>query len=278
MKRIVIGLLILINSKSNAQITYEHTYPGPGSVTQSRPLQMINMGNNDFKYAYVDYSTNELKLFNLNHTPYITISLPIPLINSGEYVVAYVTKSLFDCDTTMFEYAIMPQSNSSNNFYVYRQDGTLLFERDSTLAPYCFGCFSGSYDIRPIINSPSGAKLFLLKADTTGNLLTEDVYSLCGTLPDDAIEMDALSSTFVKVYPNPTTEEINFEFDFPSNIQDYELVIYNSSVQVVKIIEIYGATKKYNLENSGLSSGLYFFTLKTEKKILQTGKFVKNKH
>lgn len=275
MKKIIFITLFAFVMNAKAQITYEYTYYGTDSIgAATGGLQLANIGNNDYKYVYVDYVTNQLKLSNLNHTPYLTISIPVTLINPGAYNVGYVTKSLFDCDTNMIEYMIMPQANSSRNTYIYRQDGTLLFQRDSTMPPYCFGCFTGSYDVRPIRNTPAGAKLFLMKRSTNGNLPNVDVYALCGTLPEGAMELDATSASYVKVFPNPATGETYFQFDFPSNTEKYELNIYNSTGQVIKTIKIPTATEKYRLDDTPLSSGLYFFTLKTENKVLQNGKFI----
>src|SRR5947207_8455481 len=111
MKKILICLIMLLTQKTIAQITYEHSYPGANSTAWAR-LTIINLGNNEYKYFYVDYGTNELKLFNLDHSPYATSNLPITLIDEVHYTVGYVTKSLFDCDSTMFEYAIMPGDGS----------------------------------------------------------------------------------------------------------------------------------------------------------------------
>src|SRR5207248_10993663 len=45
------------------------------------------------------------------------------------YEVAYITKSLFDCDTTTLEY-VLENGIYPANFYIYRTNGTLLFQRE----------------------------------------------------------------------------------------------------------------------------------------------------
>lgn len=257
--------------KAQAQITYEQSYSGPNSTSEAR-LQLIDMGVNEYKYSLVNYATNQLSLYNLDHSTYATVTIPIALVNSGEYSVGYVTRTLFDCDSTQFEYAILPQYGL-NNFYIYREDGTLLFQKDSTIAPYCFGCFGGAYDVRPIINSPVGAKLFLLKNTPLG-YMTTDVYSLCGKLPVNGIELNAASASFVKVFPNPSSGETTFEFDLKSNTHDHEIVIFDASGQQVHSMTIKGTVKSYSLDESILHSGVYFFTVQTENKVIQNGKFI----
>lgn len=262
---------LLINSISMGQITFEHTYPMVNDPSIARPI-LINLGDNEYKYMYVDYATNELKLFNLDHSSFLNVSFPIPLINWGEYTVGYVTRTLFDCDTNMLEYAIFP-TNWSNSFYIFRENGTLLFQRDSSIGPYCFGCYSGSHDIRPIVNSPAGAKLFLSKANNNGSLLSVDIYSLCGTLPiNNMDEINVSTTQFVKTYPNPSSWSVDFEFQLPSNYENYELIIYSSIGEAINRVKINNSTKKYKIGN--LNSGSYIFMLNSEFKLLETGKFI----
>ncbi len=273
-KRIILFTGILISIvHSRAQVTFEHTYPGPNSLAQSRPT-IINMGGNDgYKYMYVDFQSNELKLFNLDHTLFYNITVPVTLLNSSQYNIGYVTWSLFDCDTTQFEYAILP-GNSSKTFSIYRQDGTLLFQRDSVIAPFCFGCYNGSYDIRPISSTPNGSKLFLYKADGGGQFHTTDVYSVCGKIPVQISEENTAVGRYIKVYPNPSSGKVDFEIDLPDNLHSYELSLYNSSLQLITSMQMEATKRREHFDGSILSSGNYFFALQAEGKILQSGKFV----
>ena len=271
---LITSIFLLLNSANFGQIILEHTFPGPNSTAADRGVRLINIGNNHYKYVYTDYTANQLKLFNLDFTPYYTVNVPITLVNVNTYSIGYITYSLFDCDTSMFEYAIMA-GGPTLNFYIYRQDGTLLFERDSTIAPYAFGSFSGSYDLRPIVNSPDGTKLFLCHANSSLYLITTDVYSLCGTLPVE-VEVDdqTPSVNFVQEYPNPSSGIIEFKFQLPSNFENYELVIYDSSGQIQNKITIPGTTINYKMEEQQLSSGTYYFSLNTKNKVLQSDKFI----
>lgn len=272
MKKNVSYLFLLLSVSLYGQITYEHTYPFVNGPSMAR-IQLVDIGNNDYKYIYSDYLTNELKIFNIDHTPFLTIAVPISLIDHNEYNIGYVTKSLFDCDTTMIEYAIMA-GQYRRNFYIYRQDGTLLFQRDSTLAPWCFGCFNGSSDVRPIVNTPSGTKLFIAKADTMGFVNTVDVYSLCGSLPQDIFDFKPASNQVINVFPNPSKNQIQFQFQFHDNFRNYELVIYNSTSNVLKTVKLINSTNEYILDNSLFSSGLYYYSLNSENMVIESGKFI----
>jgi hypothetical protein len=271
MKKVFTLLWIIINNTLSAQVIYEHSYPS--SYTPSEALlNLIDIGDSQYKYTYTDYSTNELKLFNLDHSPFSTISIPVQLINQNEYWVGYITKSLFDCDSSNLEYAIM-STIFKNNFYIYREDGNLIFRQDSTVPAYCIGCFAGSHDLRPIVNTPNGAKLFLLKSDTSGFPPTVDVYSLCGTLTQFSMTSLSEISSYVKVFPNPTSGQIYFRFDL-LDLNDCELNIYDTSGNIVQNISLNSLSNELHLNVHQFNSGQYYFTLKSKNKMLQNGKFI----
>ncbi len=267
---LIFGLSFL---KINAQVTFEHSYPGPNSSSWAR-LQLINLGKDEYKYVIVDFPANTITLYNMDHSVYKSIKVPVTLENESENNVGYISRSLFDCDDEKIEYAILPQSGK-HDFYIYREDGTVLFQRENTIAPYCLGCFGGSYDVRPIVNTPQGAKLFLLQAEPgTGAFLKTDVYKLCGQLPTEITETKTDNSSYVKVYPNPSTGIPHFQVDLPSNIQNYEIRIYNASGQPVQSLKAQRGNQQPSFENMNLSSGLYLFTLQADGKVIQNGKFV----
>ena len=272
--KLLVAIIIscsLISIKAIAQITFEQSYPGPNSPAWAR-LQLINMGNDEYKYLLVDFPANNFTLYNLDHTQYIQVPVPVQLINEIENNIGYVTRTLFDCDSSKFEYAVLPQ-NGNHVFCIYREDGTLLFQRDSTVAPYCLGCFGAAYDVRPIQSSPAGAKLFLSKNSPTG-YMTTDVYSICGQLPVSDFEISSGFNSYVKIFPLPATGIVNFEFDFPSNTGKYEMEIFNASGQPLNSFEIPGYQKRFSFSERYLSPGLYFFTIKTENRTIQNGKFI----
>lgn len=196
-------------------------------------------------------------------------------MNEGEYTIGYVTRLMFDCDSTMFEYAIMP-GDWRNNFYIYRQDGNLLFQKDSTVATWAVGSFSGSYDVRPIVNTPFGTKLFLAKADSMGFFKTVDVYSLCDSLPLNVNFINPLRE-YLKIYPNPSNSQIHFQFHEINKLKNIELVIYDMIGNIKEREKITINSEEYVLENSNFQCGTYFCRLNSNNRILQTSKFIISK-
>ncbi|MEO8088187.1 MAG: T9SS type A sorting domain-containing protein [Bacteroidota bacterium] len=247
------------------QFTLEHVY----NVPPGKQFYFTDLGNNNYKYLLIDYYNNYFSLYNLDNSPYILNIIPgVPLDSGHIFTIAYITSTLFDCDSTNIEYAITAVGVATKPFYVFRTDGTLLFSKDSVVGPYCIGCFGGSRWFKPVFNTPVGTKMLL------ANFTTNDwfLYSLCGTLPE-TVDQSIEQNQYVKLYPNPSSGMTIMEIDLMDNLENYELNIYNSLLKSVRKESIRGS-KTLTIDNNSLSSGVYFFSLQTTTKIIQTGKFV----
>ncbi len=268
-------LLIFLESTFHGfgQITFEHSY-----YIQKTQFWVTNIGNDDYKYVFEDSSG--FSVYNLDHSPYlINIVPPVPLFQlPNVYEIAYLTKSLFDCDSTNIEYAVS-STNYVGNYYVFRIDGTLLFQMDSVRGPFCAGCNDGSTYLQPIFNTPDGAKLMLFdRIASTGEQDSLHVFSLCGTLPENAVyDFSSQHNSYVKIFPNPASQHLNFEIKLPDNINQYEFVIMNSNSQELTREKIEISGNKYSLDVQNYSSGTYYYYLSSNYKVFQTGKFILTK-
>jgi len=213
----------------------------------------------------------------MDMSPFMTnIQIPVngDSITQG-FTVIYITKSLFDCDSTTIEYVFERQYDLTHAFRVYRTDGTLLLQVDSANGPYGFGTYGGSHEVRPILNTSDGAKLFLQKVDNNnvGKVL---VYALCGTLPAIVYDFSVLNS-FVRVYPNPSSSELNFEVNLPNNQEEFKIIITDANVKEIRKNQISLTYGKCSVNINDYSSGCYFYSLVGNNRVYQTGKFIINK-
>ncbi len=271
MKKSILSIIALfLFLTTEGQITLEHTY----NVPPGKTLYYTDLGNNNYKYFFIDYYNNSFSLYNLDHTPFILNITPGISLDSAKFTIAYITNTLFDCDSTNIEYAITANGGSTvvDPFYIFRTDGTLLFQKDSVVTTWCFGCFGG-VTVKPIFNTPEGAKLIL------ANLTTNDwfIFSLCDLLPQTNINLENNPAVqFVSIYPNPSNRSMTIQVTVPDSYGEYELTVYNSSLQII-IKEKFNRAKSIFLNNEKMGSGTYFFSLQNSSKILQTGKFILTK-
>ena len=271
MKKIVIiigSILMLCATNLNGQINYEHTY----SLEHSQENFMItNLGNNNYKYVIINFHDSNFSLYNLDFTPFIlNISVPLMDTTSTTLLISHITSTLFDCDSTNIEYVVSsPFPNPPRTFYIYRTDGTLLFSKDSVAMPYCTLCGAGGADIEGITNTSTGAKLLLFNKNNQ-----YFVYGLCGTLPENVFDFTTTNRSFVRIFPNPTSNTLTFEINLPDNINDYELIIFDNGANELMREKINTNNNKKVVDVSNYSSGTYFYSLSTKNRPYQSGKFM----
>ena len=108
---------------------------------------------------------------------------------------------------------------------------------------------------------------------TNGALTTTAVTAIATMLPGNClvvgIQSFHSSTTEIEIYPNPFTNFLHITLDDLSEIYPTEIKIHNAlgEVLMTKIL-----SEKINyLETDGLSSGIYFFKITRENKIMRSG-------
>lgn len=257
-------------SSLKAQIVLEHTLDTAYSGDR---FYVTDIGGNDYKYIFLNEKKNSFSIRNMDMSPYV-LDINIPVFDSikNNFVVMYVTKSLFDCDSSNIEYVYQHKNDNNQAFRIFRTDGTLIFQKDSAFGPYCFGCYGGSNIWRPIINTSAGTKLFLHHSNSP----KMNIYALCGTLPLGINDITQ-PYQFVKIFPNPTSEYLYFEFTLPDNFDQYYLIIFNSNGQELVRKNKIMAGNGFSIEVKNYAGGTYYYSLASKSKVLQTGKFIISK-
>lgn len=237
----------------------------------------VDIDNNMTKYLFIDTANNRFNLYNMNFTPFMT-NIQLPGSYNLNYKVMYVSRQLFDCDSTTIEYVYSAPHEYSSPFKIFQTNGNLVFSLDSAVGIYLIGILGGSNDIRPIRKTSAGYKMFLGKyvPSNPHNVLQYRVYSLCGELPMGYIESINPLTSSAKVYPNPTNSEITFEVTLPTNISKYNLVIYDTNGKEM-IKENNLKSNRHTIDISTFSSGVYFYSLMDNNKPFATGKILSTK-
>jgi hypothetical protein len=273
---IIIGTVLFANTKMYAQITLDMEVD---SMYLGYQFKIVQISPTESKYFFSDTIANTFSLYNMDMSPFLTsIAVPEPFaLWTTAFQVLYISRDLFDCDSSTIEYAYTSPRSHNVPFRVMRTDGTVLFYSDSTNCPYAYGEQLGGSDwIKPIVSTSVGTKLFLQKY-RNGNLQIQNyqvfVYSLCGTLPTEVFDFSNQYQSFIRVFPNPTSSSLTFDVNLPDNMNEYELVILNNNASQVRREKISSLSAKYTINVEELSSGTYFYSLCTKNKSCQQGKF-----
>jgi len=269
MKKItIISAILLLFFSSKAQVTLDYSYSG--NEYNSYNFRVMNLGDNGLKYVgYVD-SIFTVNIYNLDYTLFKSISIDTSqfyhkaLINGR---ISHVTDHLFDSDNEVefiYEYYTKDTSGflwSNGNLVIINEDGLPLFITSGI----------GNNDYHPFIyNTPVGTKMLIYTENSSDSV---KIYSLPGSLPCDSCsgigtgkkELKMASIGSINSYPNPTNGLINVEYSLPPNVNQGEIVLYNTNGILINKYSVNNSSNILQLDLSTMSSGIYYYQLVTEK-------------
>lgn len=269
--------MVLLNlcftSITKAQITLDYV----NDTIAFGEFYCINISESESKYFLANWNANTFSIYNMDMTPFIAdVALPSGDSLKDGFRVMYVTKTLFDCDSTNIEYVYSRPFGNLASFRIFRTDGTLIFHEDSARGPYSFGGGTGgSIDIRPIRNTSDGTKLFLDILKPSGKGIK--IYALCGNLPLKYNDQYHINVNYegrdFQLFPNPTSHLLTFEWTPLSNIVDLELLIYNVEGREV-LRKAIKNSNKFILDLGHLAPGTYLYKLVPNTQANYSGRFV----
>jgi hypothetical protein len=88
--------------------------------------------------------------------------------------------------------------------------------------------------------------------------------------------IDDLASkiSFGNAYPNPATNKVSFNFNFPSGVQKATLKIFNLLGQAVIEHQIYETNGKLEIPVDQLNEGVYLYSLNVNNNVIHTKKLI----
>lgn len=249
-----------------SQITLEHTYPN-----LSAKMIGINLSNSGFKYRAINMTTNQVILYNLDHSIFKTMSFGA-FAGSGRITIWYISENTFDLDNEvefMVSYGSIQDGASTMATRIYNENGTVLFERIGETPVWL--CENEDSDaVNAIYSTSSGTKMIL------NSSVDAKVYSLPGSVPlaINVINNPEFSSD-IKLFPNPTrNNKISIAYTLPENIKIGKVNIYNTAGQIVKTFNVDSNFSTIELNTENLASGTYICEVLGNSKRISTSQFI----
>jgi hypothetical protein len=268
MKNLLLVLMVVTNLMSG-QITLEHSYPGAGSYSQIMPsgsqgivneLHVVHLEIDGDKYVHIDRIGKQLKFYNLNHTPFKTISwaLAVP-VNSLTPVktILYISQTLFDTDNEIEFMYIDGLAYQAATTQVINEDGSVIFTANNQ-APIVF--ITAPQTQVSIYNTTAGTKMILSEVGGANN---GNVYSLTGTLSAVTVKNLEDPKNESSLFPNPSQNKITIQNGTPIN----KINITDAGGKIVKFISA-GDVNSVDIDVSILASGVYFVQVYDQKGML----------
>lgn len=261
MKSIKIILCILISLQLNSQISLENTYPASSNNVQ---LNIVKLTKAGYKYSFVDFVNKTIKLYNLNHSIFKSMFVPIPGGYSFYQAPSLISDSLFNTDANV-EFAVTyMQANYSVTPATYQLIGNVVSETGNILLtlPQCMY-------ITAVNTGANGWKL-IATIDSTNKLQTKEhrVYSLVGAISQAPNPLGNLHSNtpnsqsdmIASPVPNPSNNKTIIPYSIPAGSQS-QIIIFDINGRELKRYDIDSNFNTIELDNTELPSGTYFYSL-----------------
>lgn len=266
--KIIINLvaLVFLATSAFAQITLEHSYPNGKWQTS-----IIKLANSGMKYQWVDASAGELKLYNLNHSLFKSMTFPV-LASATNTEVAYVSETTFDLDANI-EFMVYYQDDNNwvnSETKIIDESGAIIL--NATSETPSINTYDGIYGA--IFNTPGGTKMILDNhADNASK-----VYSLPGTLVATSVNnLDYIKNDFLQSYPNPAGEFIHLAYTLPANVKEAQVLIYNNEGKILKTYTIDNNYKELLIDTREFSNGTYLCHIQSNSDNIAVTKFIVQK-
>ncbi len=267
MKRILATLLLVFSLLgAKAQLTYQHSYPS------SYALSVVNLLLSGKKYCQYDYTSHQVVLYNLNHSVWKTIALPILPGLSEPYFNGFVSEDFFKIDhkvDMLVGYTDTGVTAGVSGHWVIIDETSGIIDRfDSTVG----------FEIHNI-----GLDSFVAFIEYRHTWITS-VYSIPGTLPCNLCggglglgmptnNGSGNSSFMSEAIPNPSSEQTKIEYKIPRGATG-TIRVYNAIGKEVKSYKVDSNFNYITLDNSELPSGTYYYNLNTGDGLTSTKKMV----
>jgi hypothetical protein len=280
MKKAVLIMIAaqLVALSAFSQITLNNTFTV--STNGGYGFYFSKLGLAGYKYVIHDNQAKTLVLYNTNNTVYKTI--PIPSSITTGYYVGWLSDDLFNLNANV-EYALVTYGTVSK-VHIFDETGALLFSRDSAN----LGNF---YDVNPVMSqsgifrTPNGVKMRIMRyANATGPLASSyELYDLPGNLPCQQCSATGTVlgiSTSGEVgeeealfYPNPAQHNLKLKYELPAGSRQATIEILDVTGKKIESMEV---TNNFShiLLPADYNSGLYFYALYVDGKLVKTEKVV----
>lgn len=262
--------------------TFEYSYP---AIPNQNALSLTYFSQAGYKYCIIDKPNNQIRLYNVNHSLYLTIAIP----SCGpDYYVYLLSDNLFNQNSSI-EYLLHCVSYGNPAFsrvMGYDQSGNLFFYKDSASV--------GNQDYDQIFNSSAvyydGVKFKLQLSRNNGSVngspLSYEVYDLPGSLPciscttftpgaANSIGLTGKSASQAEAvfFPNPVTDQLKLKYHLPPGYKNAEIRIYDMQGKLVENYRVTDAFDELYLP-SGFNNGSYLYSLIVDGNVVKTEKLI----
>ncbi len=248
--------LLLSATTCSAQFVLEHTYPNAATPVSDKQLFMVELEDLGQRYVLFNKTTKTITFFGMDHVQVQLIDLSaVPDVDGfGGDQILYITQYLFDLDPGIeLMYIAAGGSGPSVITTIVDESGAVMQSFPDEAAYVIINAPQTQF---PIYNTPDGARMILSHQSN----LEARVYRLPGDLTTGMItEPLSYVAGAVKLFPNPTTGEVNITVDVTSAFGDQFIRFYSTAGGLLLEQRLTGTTTI--LPTGRLAAGTYSYVV-----------------
>jgi hypothetical protein len=242
---------LISGQKSSAQPVLEHTYPVSATI--------CNLEESGDKYFAMDVANRYCRIYNMDHSPYRSISLTVP---EGYYLydIQHVSEHMFNQDDLIEFVYIYSKYNPTETSYYYSYEARVINENGEELLKIPGAGYT------EMLEAEYGSRKFLV--------YVYDFYQVPATtqtmvysLPDEPMKSGPIQQQhrLGNPWPNPSRGTLNIPVKIPPGESPGELILYNIHGQEVLRQPVDEEQEFIILPGGLLIPGTYVVKLKSEQ-------------
>jgi hypothetical protein len=240
--------LLLIQAKVISQISLINTY--------DIAVYIADIEDVGYKYYGIDYSTNQVLMYNTDHTLWKTINIATPE-NSTIDEIAYVSSRLFNSDNNIELLVVFNEyieTSDTSGYFIYTTK--IVNENGVTFLDVPGGGYSAVYEIGKDI---ANLLVYVYDFSVSPFEVSTNIYSIPG-LPTSTNE-ETSGIMLENAFPNPAKSYITIPYKLENKTTNASIVIYNELGSEVYKGTISPNSNNYRLNTSVFSKGVYFYSI-----------------
>ncbi len=275
MKKVICTLFVVwCFFSTNAQLAFQHTYTIPNDISV---IDLLLSGK-----KYCVRSGNQTVLYNLDHSVWKTINMPvIPGLYPGALGIQnYISENLFKIDNKVDmvvcygDSANMSSGMGPKQYVIFDEDGLIINNIDSV---------DWNFEIHNIGADSFVAFVNKWAGPAFGTNIVS-VYKLPGTLPCNpcgagpGLAISTTSSSdnsglLLNLVPNPSSSSVRIEYNLRPGITAV-IQLFDGHGQLIRSYNVDHTFNYLMLDNSSLASGTYYYSITTSDHLTTARKMI----
>ncbi len=254
----VVYMMVFLGAVSG-QISPEHSYNYSGTYTRLK--------NSGDKFYIMDVPASQCRIYNVDHSLWKVVNLHVPA-NNFLYDIRFVSEGLFTSDDRLALAYVYYSYNSTTQVYSY--NAKVATESGEELLSIPGGLYLSLHDL-----GAQGVKLVAYSYDFS--VFPETVKTHIYRLPgQDATKVNSqdMAGYSANAFPNPAHAYTRIPYKLPEGVNEGEIILIDIKGNQIRSYRVDKNFDHLRIDTSDMPAGVYVYSVKADRGIVQTGKFV----